>query len=335
MVIKSSASAEIRHLVAALGGDDEVAREAAIARLGIIGSRAVDRLVTAYRAAPSLDTRVAILRALEPCSDDRALGIAREALGAGGDLGAAAAGVLRGLLEARQAATATSALDALMAVVMDGSAEHRLRLAAGDALREVPAVRDQVTAALEGLPDAAAQIRPAGGHEAAAAGAIWQDAIEGHLPDRPASLREAIALRAGTAPLGLLQALVEAIRAHEGTVAPGRLRDDWRGQRGALHQVLALRGSRLALYDVRESLERATEPLPPSFLAALHAVGDQSCLEALAAAHHHARDDDARWKTQLREAFQAIARREHLTRRSAAMKRVASKWPESFKDLTA
>jgi hypothetical protein len=102
--------------------------------------------------------------------------------------------------------------------------------------------------------------------------------------------------------------------------------------RGALHQALALRGSRIALYDLRESVAKASEPLPPSFLAALHAVGDESCLEPIAAAYDASHD--ARWQTQLREAFQAIVRREHLTRRSAAMKRLAAKRPDALQALS-
>ena len=43
MVIKASAATEIRTLVDSLGADDEVQRETAIARLGVIGARALDR----------------------------------------------------------------------------------------------------------------------------------------------------------------------------------------------------------------------------------------------------------------------------------------------------
>src|SRR3990167_8946536 len=46
---------------------------------------------------------------------------------------------------------------------------------------------------------------------------------------------------------------------------------------------LADRGSRLALYDVRETLETVPGPLPVEFLSALTAVGDVSCLEPIAA----------------------------------------------------
>ena len=80
MVIKASASAEIRPLVDALSGDDEVRREAAIARLAVIGERAVDRLVRAYRSASARDARVAILRALEAIPDPRSLALARAAV---------------------------------------------------------------------------------------------------------------------------------------------------------------------------------------------------------------------------------------------------------------
>ncbi|CAN5451208.1 hypothetical protein BH23ACI1_BH23ACI1_07030 [soil metagenome] len=332
MVIKASASADIRQLITALSSDDEVARETAVARLAIIGSRAVDRLLAAYRGTTDRGTRTAILRALEPSADDRALAIAREALRAGGDMGVAASGVLRSLLDSRQAPTAAAALDALITVVTDGATEHRLRFAAGEALRAVPAISVQVAAALRelpGMPDQAPEGDAA--RAGAEAGAVWQDALEGRLPDLPGSLREALNTYSSHAPLGGLQGLVEAVRAHEQTVGADR-RSDWRTLRGALHQALALRGSRVALYDLRESLEQAAEPLPPAFLAALHAVGDESCLEPIAAAHHVAQD--ARWKAQLREAFQAIARRERLTRRSAVIKRVAARWGEDFKELS-
>jgi hypothetical protein len=48
MVIKASSSAEVRSLVGALLSDDEMRREAAIARLAVIGSRATERLIEAY-----------------------------------------------------------------------------------------------------------------------------------------------------------------------------------------------------------------------------------------------------------------------------------------------
>jgi hypothetical protein len=124
------------------------------------------------------------------------------------------------------------------------------------------------------------------------------------------------------------------VRAHESSIEPGPLRDTWRAARGALHQALALRGSRLAVYDLRETLEDSRQPLPVSFLAALHVVGDDTCLDALAAAYSHAPVADARWRHQLAAAFHAVARRGKITSRHPAMKRIASRWPEAARDLS-
>jgi hypothetical protein len=322
MSIKASSTAEVRPLIVALGGDDDIAREAAIARLAIIGERAVVGLVSAYGNTTDRRVQTAVLRAMDPVADPRGLPLARAGLAAGGDVALAAIGVLRGLLHASHADAAAAALDTLMATVLDDAAEHRLRREAADALGSVPSVREQVARALEGIPDAAPG--------ASDTEATWQDAVEGRLPDDPAVLREAAALHASAAPLGVLQQLID--RARERESGGGRLAGEWRGVCGALHQALALRGSRVALYDLRESLAEAADPLPPSFLAALHAVGDESCLDGIAAAFEAT--GDARWQAQLRDAFQAIVRREHLTRRTATMKRLASKRPDAFRALT-
>ena len=213
MVIKASASAEIRQLVAALGGDDEVRREAAIARLSIIGERAVDRLVAAYDQGKR-ETKVAVLRALEAAGDRRAVAVARRALGEGGDVAIAGASALRGLLNAEHEPTAADALDTLVAVALDARAERRVRLAAFEALRDVPGdVRTRVADALKADPDAGLQARAVEApREAATAEAIWQDALEGRLPDTPADLRDVLQARGGTAPLGVLQKLIDAVR---------------------------------------------------------------------------------------------------------------------------
>ena len=327
MVIKASASAEIKRLVEALASDDEVARETAIARLGIMGSRAVDRLTAAYTSSGARDTRIAILRVFESIGDDRTLGLARMALAEGGDIAIAATAVLRGLLASPHEPTAAGSLDALVTAALNPAAARRLRLAACEALQEMPAdVREPVAAALRDDPDPA--LRAAAVHaprESAAADAVWQDALEGRLPDRPAALREALAARVATSSLTSILTLIEQTRQREGSLPASTQRAAWCAVRGALHQALALRGSRLAVYDLRESIVEAQEPLPVSFLAALHAIGDQSCLEPLAAAH--ARGADPRWKHQLQEAFRAVMRREHLTARNAAVKKILARWP--------
>lgn len=334
MVIKASNSTEIRQLIAALGGSDDVRREAAIARLSIIGARAVDRLVAAYSDG-TRDMKVAVLRALEAVGAPRALGVAKLALAEGGDVAIAAASVLRALLAVEHAPTAADALDLLVTVALDGAGERRVRLAAFDGLREVPGnIRERVAAALRDDPDTGLQTRAIEApRDAAAAEAIWQDALDGRLPETPRDLREVVQARAATAPLGALQKLIDAIRQHEGTLSGAR-RTEWLAVRGALHQALALRDSRLAVYDLRETIADARAPLPVSFLSALHVVGDESCLEGLAAAYAQATADE-HWRHQVGAAFRAIAKRERLTRRSVAMKRLATRWPKEVAELSA
>jgi hypothetical protein len=321
VVIKVSSAAEIRTLVPALASDDEVRREAAIARLAIIGARAVDALGRAYDGADRV-TKVAILRTLESIADGRAAPIARRALAERGDVAVAATSALRALLDSPHGPTGTDALDALVATTLDREADRRLRLAAFDALRDMPeGVRARVAEALAADPDARLKSRvlelPS---DAAAADSIWQDALEGRLPDDPAALREAAQTRAAAAALSALQKLIDAIRAREGS-APRSARAAWRSLRGALHQALALRGSRVAVYDLRETISQTRDPLPTSFLAALHVVGDASCLEPIATAYANAESDE-RWRVQLAAAFRTIAKREKITKRHAVMKRV-------------
>lgn len=322
-----SSTAEIRELVAALSSADGVKRESAVARLAIIGERAMDRLSAAYGAADH-DTRLAILRTAEAIAHPRAIPLGLKALQEGGDVAVAAASTLRALLESPVESAATQALDALVATALDASFERRTRLAAFDALQDMPSdVRDRIAAALRDDADPGMQARAAAApHAPAATDTVWQEAISGVLPEDPAVLREAVRSRAAAAPLSGLQKLVEAVKAREQGSTRSSM-EAWRGVRGALHQALALRGSRVALYDLREELSETPEPLPPAFLAAAHVVGDASCLEPIAAAWTAA--SDGRWRQQLETAFQAIVAREKLSRRSAALKRVGARFPEA------
>jgi hypothetical protein len=332
MSIKPSAATEVRTLLAALASGDDIKRETAIARLAIIGSRAVDRMLATYASADR-DTRIALLRALEAIGDPRGLTVARDALGEGGDVGVAAAGTLRSLLDSPAETASTEALDRLVETALSSSAERRVRVAAFDALRDMPAdIRQRVEAALSEDPDDT--LRPAAteaGRLRSAQDALWQDAIDGRLSDDPNGLREVVAARAPAAPLSVLQRLVDAVRTQERDAdSPVRM-SAWRGVRGAIHQVLGFRGSTIALYDLRETLEGAGAPLPASFIGALHAVGDTACLEPIAAAHAAAGVGESgdRWRMQLENAFKTIAAREKITRKSAVMKRLEKRWPGS------
>lgn len=331
MSIKPSASTEIRTLLTALGGADDVARESAIARLAIIGARAVEKILAAYPDADR-NTRIAMLRVLEAVADPRAVALAKQALAEGGDVAVAAAATLRPLLDG-SGATSADALDALLATALDRSSERRVRLAAIEALRDMPPqIRGQVEDAMTDGAAPAIRAEASIPADAAAADAVWRDAVDGRLPEDPAGLREAIDTHAPSAPLGVLQKMVDAAASREAK-ASGARRDAWLGVRGSLHQALALRGSSIAVYDLRESIAGADRPLPPSFVSALHAVGDESCLEGIAAAYENVssiQGGDAsteRWRHQLGSAFQAILAREKGTRRNALLKRIAARWP--------
>ena len=177
MVIKASASPEIRQLIDALGGSDDVAREAAIGRLGIIGARAVDRLLDAYRTAGSREMKTAVLRALEAAGDPRTMAIARQGIREGGDLACASVAAMAPLLDAPHIPAATDALDARVEAALDASLERRVRLAASQAIRHVPHVGERVAAKLREEPDGTLTAgADASSRDSAAADAAWQDA---------------------------------------------------------------------------------------------------------------------------------------------------------------
>jgi hypothetical protein len=326
MVIKASSAAEIRQLIDALTGPDDVRREAAAARLTVIGSRAVERLVAAFDRSTDRVVKLTILRILEPSAEPRALAPARQALQDAG-LAIAATQVLRALLDTFDAGIRGDALDALVTVALDDKAERQLRRAAVDALRDMPAdIRARVEASL--ASSASASSAPSAPTETIASGAddgVWARTLQGHLPPRPDALLEVTGANARSAPLPSLQKLVDAVRARES--AAGSDAPAWRAVRGTVHQALAQRGSRVALYDLRESFAEASAPLPVSFLAAVNTVGDATCLEALAAAWSHAAPAEGWWRGQLAAAFRAIMAREKLTKRSAVVKKVEKKWP--------
>jgi HEAT repeat protein len=328
VVIKRSAGQEIRALVADLDADDEVRREAAIARLAVIGTRAVDRLV-ALLGDPSVGARAAVtaLRTLESIGDNRALAPALALLESpNADVGTAAVAVLRTFLHTRHG---TSVLDHLVACGLDPQRPDATRLAAVDAVGEMGGrvvtpvwerLRDDHSVAMRRrAAKAAGAVDPLADIEAASAGV---------LPDDPEALRVAVEKAAGTAPLTALHRLVGVVKTREKRERAGTTKAGWLTARGAVHLALAGRGSRVALYDLRETIAGAQAPLPRTFLAAVTSLGDAPALEAIAAAY--ARGTIAggtEWLEQLKTAFRTIAEREHIGPRHPVMKRIEAKWP--------
>jgi hypothetical protein len=74
--------------------------------------------------------------------------------------------------------------------------------------------------------------------------------------------------------------------------------------------------------------------LPVTFLTALDAIGDATCLESIAVAYSAARRHvDDWWRDHLAELFRKIVRRERLTRRHAVLRRIAQRWPRVLDEL--
>ena len=335
MPVRPSSGAEIRQLIDALGSADDVTRESAVARLAVIGPRAVEHLLQEFPAATGR-RRDGMLRAFEAAGDPRALPAARASLeDPSAAVQTAAIGVLRTLLGAQKPAVARDALDLLIAIALDRRRIAEVRLSAFDALAEVPAdVREPVRVSLAADPDDAVRARAMASDGPAAGDTdLWKSAVEGRLPGSPAALKRALNERRGTARLTELQHLVDHVRTREQRESDPSGREEWRAVRGAIHQALAARNSRLALYDLRDSLLES-ERLPVAFLAALEEIGDAACLDTLAAAYDaSSRSGDTWWREHVATAFRAILHREGLTRRHAAVKRAMARWPDATADL--
>jgi HEAT repeat protein len=333
--IRASAARQIETLISDLGSERADVREAAIARLTLVGGRAVDRLLVLLNSSAPAGSRMAALRILEAIADPRALDPMLEAIDTpDAEVAAAAAAAARVFLTGRRGA---AAVDRLMRAAMDTAREERVRVAAVRALGDLsPATIAPLLEALRGDPSEA--VRAATRRKAAAdpIGVITA-AADRALPDDPGELAEAVAQAAGDVSLPVLLRVIERVREHE-SAEPTAARSEWTRVRGRAHAALAARGSRMALYDLRESLADATSPLPVEFLAALSTAGDASCLDAIAAAYAHAsgparQNDDRWWPDRLADAFRVIVKREGLTRRHALVKRIEKRWGSALGSL--
>lgn len=311
MVIRSSSAREIDRLVSQLRDGSPVARDAAVARLRIIGARAVDRLASLARTGADAASRAAALAALEGIDDPRARTVAVESFG---DPDPSVA--LRAVAAAsRWVAMAPEILDALAALSLDRGRDAALRLAALDAIAELPRgiVQPLWQQLGEEEPSIAARRATDRGEETSAR-------------DSPAAIRDWLAVRGRNAPLSEIHRAIVQAREKERMEPSARKRQEWTAVRGAAHAVLASRGSRVALYDLRETLDGATALLPIDYLHAATRIGDATCLEPLARAWATARD--ASWRRVLVDAARSIVAREKLTARHAIVRRMRAKFPD-------
>jgi hypothetical protein len=289
-------SSGIDRLIADLHSPDSIRRDAAVARLRILGSRALPRLVDVIASDDAASVRALAFDALEGLDDVRVIDIAFDALSDGDiDVVIGALGVLRGWVAEE---TGTRLLDAITAITVDRTRDARVRVAALAALSELPEhlvrpIRDQAPP-----PESA-----------------------GPSLEDPSAVREWVHAYGTSATLSTLHELISRIREREHAESSPRLRLEWLHARGQAHQALARRQSLVGLYDLRETFEAATIALPQSFLSAATAIGDPSCLEPLARAWAAA-GKDLDWKHQLATTAATIVRREKLTGRSAVVKKL-------------
>ncbi len=344
--IKASSARQIETLLADLGSDRVATREAAVARLTLIGARAVDRLLLLLDSGASADARAAALRALEAIADLRALdGVLGAIDAADSTVGCAAAAAARVFLRGPRG---NVAVDRLTTAVMDTSRNEEVRIAALGALSDLErSTLAPLLAALQGDPSDAVKAATRLSATVDHAEVVTRAADRG-LPQDPEELGEAVARAGGGIALPLLLRVIERVREREAS-APAARRAEWTRVRGRAHAVLAARGSRIALYDLRESLESmsaAAAPLPVEFLTALSTAGDASCLEAVAAAYARAPpsgpasrkgaggpEDHDWWRDRLTDAFRTIVRRERLTRRHAVVKKIGKRWGSALERL--
>ena len=290
---RSSSSGEVERLLDRLASDHAAERDAAVARLRVIGSRAVERLATLARHADApAPVRAAALRALEGTSDRRAIAAAMALLEDDEDVATAAVAVLRAQVNE------VTVLEALTSVALDSARAAAVRLAAVDALSQLP--RTVVQPLLQ------------------------QVAVDGDVPDDPLAAREWLE-RHPRASLSTLHDFIAIARDLERREPSARRRQDWLVTRGAAHAVVARRGSRVALYDLRATFDAADAPLPLDFLTAIAAIGGADCLEPMARAWTAA-PEEKWWRDRLAEAAAEIMKREKLTSRSAVVKRVRAKY---------
>ena len=327
-MIKASSATQIAGLIADLSSSRTVAREAAIARLTILGARAVDPLIALVESSTDAEARAAALRTLEAIGDPHArIAVVRALDDSEPIVAAAAASAARRYLRGPHGA---GVLDRLTRGALDRSREPTVRIAAIRAVTQLPAstIGPLLTALREdpeaSIRELAGTATPAPRKRKADPEAILTAAAGGALPPDPDVLRHAITSGESASNLTDLLRVIEVVRDREARERPER-REGWRAARAAAHLCLAHRGSRIALYDLRESLESKDARQPVEFLAALSAVGDASCLEPIAAAH--ARADDRWWKDHLVDTFRTIVSRERLTRRHAVIKKIEKRWP--------
>jgi len=278
--------------VAELASASPGVRESAIARLTLLGERAVQALLETLRSGSPVP-RLGAIKVLEQLRAPRALPALLGQLGASeGEIVAAAAAAIVGLGSAKAVAPLSTALN---------HANSEARAAAADALAKLFAAG--VEEALEPLVETLL------GHKADERLRRIAERALSRLPARELRTIRARLNDAPSAPLPgtTTTALHRELQGVTDAAAAVRL-----------HQALAERGSRIALYDLRERLDarpaKAAEPL----LEVAARIGDASLVASIAALAA----DRTALTGACAEALAAIVSREKLRKTHRGVKAV-------------
>ena len=295
----SARPSEVDRLIADLASSDPIRRDASVARLRVLGPRAFTRLAKFIESPVPSSARALAISALDGLDDPHAIDVAFAALSATDiDTVVAALNVLRAWVPQE---SGTRLLEAITAIAVDRERDARVRVAALDALSDLP--DDLVRPIREQAPP------PEAG---------------GPALDNPVAARDWVEAHGARATLATLHDAIKSFREAESRAETSGEKNEWLRARGVAHSTLALRGSRLALYDARETFGTAKAPLPPGFIETIANLGDANCLEPLARAWSATRD--ATWRAQLSEAARRIVTRSKLGGRNAVVKGIRANW---------
>lgn len=288
MPIVPSKAHETKTLIARLADPRPAGREAAVARLTLLGERAVPALAAAAESSDPI-VRLGAIDALDRIGSRRGLDTLRRTLG-DGDLRVASLAVLA--LGRLHDDGAQDAFEPLVRLLVDERAREELRLHALDSLR--------------GLPER--ELRPLVARLAQTRRPRLRRAV-GLLAHggEPRETEDERAVRTIPALHREIQQLGSGTRRTTAATAQAKAR---------IHVALARLESRIALYDLREMIEGRPVRAAGDLLEAASLIGDKSILRAVVDLAH----DEAGLLEPCAKAFGRIVERERITRRSALLR---------------
>jgi HEAT repeats len=303
MPIVPSRAHDTKELIARLGDPRSARREASVARLTLLGQRAVPALMVAAESRDPL-VRLGAIESLDRIGSPQGLGALTQALRDGdlrvATLAAQALGRLHG-------SGVAEAFEPLVGLLVDEAASEDVRLQALEALGTLsesemrPLLTRLLRTSRTRLQRAAAALAARGTGVASG---------EGEAPATiPALHRE-------------LQRLGAAARRGATAAAQAKAR---------IHVALARLDSRIALYDLREMLERRPARDVGDLLEAAAMVGDRSMLPAVVALAH----DEPGLFEPCATAVSRIVERERIARAGAFLKAIPRERHSTFERLWA